>query len=192
MSKLQANEQVSLEFARYLVEQNDTSIYNDQTGEFVVVDEKRKIQNYKVVTFVQNQLVRHKEHIELFYKDREEKLILIVGEKIQEDRAKDRLIDTIRNSEELKGQLLTFEKFKRAFELSRIILAQETLECTFIHLLKLSHGVLEITKEQFINFVNRSKEKALTYTISGMTFPNEADLFEFSDSSQPSPKNSVK
>ena len=87
--------------------------------------------------------------------------------------------------------MLTFEKFKRAFELSRIILAAETLECTFVHLLKLSNGILEITKEQFIIFVNRSKEKAFTYTMSGMTFPNEADLFEFSDSSE-SPRDNLK
>ena len=39
MSKLQANERVSLDFARYLVEQNDQSFYADQTGEFVIVDQ---------------------------------------------------------------------------------------------------------------------------------------------------------
>ena len=182
MRKLQASEQVSLDFARYMVEQNDEMIYADQTGKPAEVDLQRKIQNYKVVTFVQNQLVRHKEQFELYSKDREDKLILIVGEKIQEDRAKDRLIDTIQIAEELKGPVLTFEKFKRAFELSRITLREDTLECTFIHLLKLSNGILEISKSEFIKFVNQSKEKAFTYTMSGMTFPNEADLFEFSDS----------
>ena len=53
--------------------------------------------------------MRHKEHIELYYKDREEKLILIVGEKIQEDKARDSLIMTIKNSAELKDSHLTFE-----------------------------------------------------------------------------------
>ena len=99
------------------------------------------------MTFVQTQLARQKGHIELYSKDREDKLILIVGEKIQEDRAKDRLVETIKDNEELKGDLLTFEQFKRAFELSRIILKEDTLECTFIHLLKLSNGIFSITKD---------------------------------------------
>ena len=62
-----------------------------------------------MVTFAQNKLVRHKDHIELYNKDREEKLILIVGEKIQEDKARDSLIMTIKNSAELKDSILNFE-----------------------------------------------------------------------------------
>ena len=79
---------------------------------------------------------------------------------------------------------MRFEQFKRAFELSRITLKEDTLECTFVYLLNLSNGILEISKEQFISFVNKSKEKAFTYTMSGMTFPNEADLFDFSLSAE--------
>ena len=145
-----------------------------------------------MVTFAQNKLVRHKEHIELYYKDREEKLLLIVGEKIQEDKARDSLIMTIKNSSELRDFSMNFEQFKRAFSLSKINLAEETLECTFIHLLKLNNRILDIGKEQFISFINRSKEKAFTYTMSGMTFPNEAELFNISDSDEPSDQSNLE
>ena len=87
---------------------------------------------------------------------------------------------------------MNFEQFKRAFQLSKINLADETLECTFIHLLKLNNRILDIGKEQFINFINRSKEKAFTYTMSGMTFPNEAELFNISDSDEPSDQSNLE
>ena len=185
MTKLQAPEIVATHFAWFLVEQNQTSTYESQINQKTDLT-KKTIQNCKVVIFAQNKLVRHKEHIELYYKDREEKLILIVGEKIQEDKARDSLIMTVKNSAELKDPCLTFEQFKRAFQLSSISLAPETLECTFIHLLKLNNRILEIEKDHFISFINRSKEKAFTYTMSGMTFPNEAELFDISDSEEPS------
>ena len=76
--------------------------------------------------------------------------------------------------------------------MANINLAPETLECTFIHLLKLNNRILEIAKEQFISFINRSKEKAFTYTMSGMTFPNEAELFDISDSEDPTDQSNLE
>ena len=76
--------------------------------------------------------------------------------------------------------------------MANINLAPETLECTFIHLLKLNNRILEIGKEEFIGFINRSKEKAFTYTMSGMTFPNEAELFDISDSEDPTEQSNLE
>ena len=36
--KLQSSDKVSFDFARYLIEQNDQTLYQDQTGDLIVVD----------------------------------------------------------------------------------------------------------------------------------------------------------
>lgn len=50
-------------------------------------------------------------------------------------------------------------------------IAQETLECALVYLLRLSGNYLEVSESALDHFINECKREALSHTLSGRDFP---------------------
>ena len=93
IAKLKMTESSALDWARYLVEQGNQSISNDgPVGEMITVDQERTILGMRVVMFITaaicNELV-------YFRAEKEEKMKLIIGEKLQEKSNRDKILNVL-------------------------------------------------------------------------------------------------
>lgn len=95
-TKLMMKDEGALDFARYLIEQNSTISHTIEpdTKDFVVVDQTRSAQAFKVMTSIYAHM--QQAGISYFNADKEDKMKLIIGEKLQEPQLKTRLISVLK------------------------------------------------------------------------------------------------
>ena len=55
--------------------------------------------------------------------------------------------------------------------LNELGMAQETLECALVYILRLSGNYLQVSQAALIQFVSECKREAQSHTASGMSFP---------------------
>ena len=185
MEKLGMVEEAALDFARYLHELNGQSIsYNEvdaanQTGG-VFVDQQKTTLAMKIMIFVVQQVQRE---IVYFRQEKEEKMKLIIGEKLQEASNKVKLLNVIQRHSK-KNDQLKYEDLKKIFEQAQFNYNKETMQCCFIFLLKKRQDgeLLRIRKSDLINFIKESVGKAADFTMTGSKFPLETELVYSSDS----------
>ena len=63
-------------------------------------------------------------------------------------------------------------------------IAQETLECALVYLLRLSGNYLKVSEQAMLQFVQECKREAQSHTASGMSFPIQDELLEYSQSEE--------
>ena len=63
-------------------------------------------------------------------------------------------------------------------------LTKETFECAFITLLRKSENVLEVPKMTMVQFIQDCSRSAMDLTATGMAFPLEMELLEYSESDE--------
>jgi len=118
--------------------------------------------------------------ISYFSKEKETKMKQIMGKNIDSKSAK-QIIASI-----LKAPNMTFDEHKFISILQGFqemnSLAKETFECAFIALLRKSENVLEVTKKTMVEFIQESSRSAMDLTATGMAFPLEMELLEYSES----------
>ena len=134
----------------------------------------------KIMLFVVQQVQRE---IVYFRQEKEEKMKLIIGEKLQEAQNKTKLLNVIQRYSKKEDQM-TYENLKSIFEQAKFNYSKETIQCCFIFLLKKRQDgeLLRIRKSDFITFIHQSVGKAADFTMTGSKFPLETELVYSSDS----------
>ena len=93
--KLMMTDTAALDFSRYIIEQAGQTISYDETDEadkssnFVMVDQERKTIGIKVIMQIHSMI---RSTLVYFREEKEEKMKLIIGEKLQEPQAKAKLL----------------------------------------------------------------------------------------------------
>ena len=113
-----------------------------------------------------------------FRPDKEEKMKLIIGEKLQEAQMKTKLLNSVQRTVSRKEEQLTFEQLLAIFQQAQFNYDRATMQCCFIFLLKKRQDgdLLRIRKSDLINFIHQSSGKAADFTLTGSKFPLETDL----------------
>ena len=68
--------------------------------------------------------------------------------------------------------------------LNELGIAQETLECAFVYLLRLSGNYLNVSEQAMLQFITECRRDAQSHTASGMSFPIQDELLEYSESEE--------
>jgi len=168
-------------FAFYLVDQCAEVLISPRDKQILDLDENKQVLACRIITTLMSHLSQNTKGLQYYAAEKEEKVKLIVGEKIQNDISKSRLIAHLKSSD---AKTLSFSEFDECFEQSGIKLAKETIECAFIHLVKKSKGlVVDVDKDVFLRFILDSSTQAYNMTMTGNAFPIEKELLEYSSDS---------
>ena len=175
MSKLKMDELSALDFARYLIEAGGQSITRDCFGADGGVDQERTKLAVQVIIEIQSKILPE---LIYFRQEKEDKMKLIIGEKLQDAQSKTRFLVSIhRYSTDSLSEL----DLKKIFESAGFNYSKETISCCFIFLLKKRQDFLNIHKNDLKEFVRESVGKAHDLTKTGSNFPLETELM-YSDS----------
>lgn len=90
-------ETAALDFARYLIEQAGQTLSYDETDEvqnndFVLVDQEKKTIGIKVIMHLTGMI---RSALVYYRKEREDDILVIIGDKLQEPKAKDKLLKLV-------------------------------------------------------------------------------------------------
>ena len=101
MDKLKMQEAAALDFARFLIEQNTSNpctqaVEHNNSASYVTVDQTRTAQALKVMLTI-NLGTDLKAGVHYYGDEKEKKMMLIIGEKLQTPLIKSRLLQTIKN-----------------------------------------------------------------------------------------------
>lgn len=96
MAKLDMQEKAALDFARYLIDQSATITHSepDEGSNMVMVDESKSALGMRVMLTIISKI--QEMGIDYFNIDKEDKMKLIIGEKLQEPQARNRLLSVLK------------------------------------------------------------------------------------------------
>lgn len=119
----------------------------------------------KIMLFVVQQV---QGEIVYFRQDKEEKMKLIIGEKLQEPQQRTKLLNVVQRQAK-KDEELTFEQLVAIFQQARFSYDKATMQCCFIFLLKKRQDgeLLRVRKSDLVDFIHQSSGKAADFTLTG-------------------------
>ena len=127
-------EPAALDWARFLVEQQGINIAQDDFdsgSDLIRVDEdKAGVPGFKIVMFIQTKI---QQQLVFFRPDKEDKMKLIIGEKLQESKNSTKALVAIQRH---RSDSMTFEQMKDVFVSAGLSFSKETYQCCFIFLLR--------------------------------------------------------
>lgn len=85
-------------------------------------------------------------------------------------------------SKDAVKSLTTFDQFQVYLEQSG--LSQETQECALVYLLRLSGNYQVVSDSVLHKFISECMKEAQSHTASGMSFPIQDELLEYSNSEE--------
>ena len=107
---------------------------------------------------------------------------LIIGEKLQNEEAKHRILVGLARQEQT-GNLLSEQDLNNVFKSAGFNYSKETILCCFIYLLKKRQDLLNVHVNDLKDFVRMSVGKAHDLTKTGSNFPIETELaYDYSES----------
>ena len=107
---------------------------------------------------------------------------LIIGEKLQNEEAKHRILVGLARQEQT-GNLLSEQDLNNVFKSAGFNYSKETILCCFIYLLKKRQDLLNAHVNDLKDFVRMSDGKAHDLTKTGSNFPIETELaYDYSES----------
>ena len=117
-----------------------------------------------------------------FRQEKEDKMKLIIGEKLQNEEAKHRILVGLARQEQT-GNLLSEQDLNNVFKSAGFNYSKETILCCFIYLLKKRQDLLNVHVNDLKDFVRMSVGKAHDLTKTGSNFPIETELaYDYSES----------
>ena len=112
MTQLKMDEVAALDFGRYLVQQGGTLTYDESEAgnSHVFIDQTKSLLAIRIIMFLTSQI-----QPELIYyrPEKEEKMKLIIGEKLQDMQSKTRVLSTVQRH---KSDSLLEGEFRSIFD----------------------------------------------------------------------------